>query len=67
MTIVPKIIMSTFQSIAGRILPTGRIWAATIITAAHKATMARRFGSTIMRMYMTRKITIAIVFCIKCS
>ena len=67
MTIVPKIIMSTFQSIAGRILLTGRTWAMTIIAAAHKATMARRFGRTIIRMYITRKIAIAKIFCIKCS
>ena len=60
MTIVPNIIISTFQSIDGRILLTGRTCAATIITAADKATTARLFGRTIINMYIIRKTPIAI-------
>ena len=65
MTMVPNIIMRTFQSIEGRTLLIGRIFKTIMATAATKATIALRFGRTIIRMYIIRKIPIAMYFCIK--
>ena len=59
--------MRTFQSIAGRTLPRGRICAMIMMAAAASATIARRLGSTTISMYIMRNITIAKILCIKDS
>ena len=62
MTMVPKIIISTFQSMAKNTSLSGRIPVATKITAVVSATIARLFGSVIIRMYISTNKMIASVF-----
>ena len=54
--------MRTFQSIAPGTLETGRIWNMTISVAVVSATIARRFGRSTKRTYITTKRAMARYF-----
>ena len=61
-TMVPPIISRTFQLIADRIDPSGRIPLTMKISAVASTIQIRRFIKTVIRMYMVRNSMIASIF-----